>query len=71
VAWPIVDGAAKGIIGFIAGSPMDQTELTLGLKQKLPPYMVPNRVIALENIPLNSSGKVDRRALAELLKETD
>jgi non-ribosomal peptide synthetase component E (peptide arylation enzyme) len=30
--------------------------------------MVPNRVIALEIIPLNSSGKVDRRALAELLK---
>lgn len=68
VAWPIVDGAPKGIVGFVAGSPIDSAELTVALKQKLPPYMVPNRVIALEIIPLNSSGKVDRRALAELLK---
>jgi len=68
VAWPIGDGAPKGIVGFIAGSPIDSAELTVALKQKLPPYMVPNRVIALEIIPLNSSGKVDRRALADLLK---
>jgi non-ribosomal peptide synthetase component F len=68
VAWPIVDGAPKGIVGFVAGTPIDPTELTVALKQKLPPYMVPNRVIALEIIPLNSSGKVDRRALADLLK---
>jgi len=67
VAWPIVDGAPKGIVGFVAGSPIDSAELTVALKQKLSPYMVPNRVIALEIIPLNSSGKVDRRALAELL----
>ncbi len=68
VAWPIADGTPKGIVGFVAGSPIDPAELTIALKQKLPPYMVPNRVIALEIIPLNSSGKVDRRALAELLK---
>lgn len=68
VAWPVADGAPKGIVGFVAGSPIDPAELTFALKQKLPPYMVPNRVIALEIIPLNSSGKVDRRALAELLK---
>ena len=71
VAWPIVDGVAKGLVGFIAGSPMNHNELTIGLKQKLPPYMVPNRVITLENISLNSSGKVDRRALAALLKNSN
>ena len=68
MAWPIVEGAAKGIVGFIAGSPMDPAELSTVLKQKLPPHMLPNRVVALENMPLNSSGKVDRRALADLLK---
>ena len=68
VAWPIVDGAPKGIVGFVAGSPIDHAELTAALKQKLPPYMVPNLVIALEIIPLNSSGKVDRRALTDFLK---
>jgi acyl-CoA synthetase (AMP-forming)/AMP-acid ligase II len=68
VTWPIVDGVAKGIFGFVAGSQIDHAELTVALKQKLPPYMVPNRVINLNVIPLNSSGKVDRRALADLLK---
>jgi acyl-CoA synthetase (AMP-forming)/AMP-acid ligase II len=68
VAWPVADGAPKGIVGFIAGSPIDHVQLTTALKQKLPTYMVPNRIIALEIIPLNSSGKVDRRALADLLK---
>jgi len=68
VAWPIVDGAAKGIVGFVAESQIGHAELTVALKQKLPPYMVPNRVINLKVIPLNSSGKVDRRALVELLK---
>jgi acyl-coenzyme A synthetase/AMP-(fatty) acid ligase len=68
VAWPIVDGAAKGIVGFVAGSSIDHAELKVALKQKLPPYMVPNRVINLKVIPLNSNGKVDRLALADLLK---
>ena len=70
VAWPIVDGVAKGIVGFIAGSAMDYGELVTGLKKTLQPYMVPHRVIALEHMPLNASGKVDRKALAELLKES-
>ena len=70
VAWPIVDGVVKGIVGFIAGAAMDDAELISGLKQALQPYMVPQRVIALAHMPLNASGKVDRKALTELLKET-
>lgn len=58
VAWPIADGAPKGIVGFVAGSPIDHAALTMALKQKLPTYMVPNRVIALEIIPLNSVAKL-------------
>ena len=68
VAWPVVDGVAKGIVGFIAGSEMDHAELIIGLKQKLPPYMAPHRVIGLDHMPLNASGKVDRKALTEILK---
>nr|AXN93622.1 PuwE [Symplocastrum muelleri NIVA-CYA 644] len=38
-------------------------ELHRFLKQKLPDYMVPSYFVMLENLPLTSNGKVDRRAL--------
>ncbi|QHO75456.1 non-ribosomal peptide synthetase [Bradyrhizobium sp. CCBAU 051011] len=37
--------------------------LTSFLKQTLPAYMVPARIIVLERLPVLSSGKIDRRAL--------
>jgi amino acid adenylation domain-containing protein/FkbH-like protein/non-ribosomal peptide synthase protein (TIGR01720 family) len=39
----------------------DGLRATLG--QSLPDYMVPGRFVFLESLPLNASGKVDRRAL--------
>lgn len=67
VAWPLVDGMARGIVSFVGVQTIDADRVITELKTKIPPYMVPNRVIALENMPLNQSGKVDRRALRQLL----
>ncbi len=56
--------------GRLAAYVVPQTEqaLTAGalqsfLKEKLPTYMVPAAFVLVESLPLNVSGKVDRRAL--------
>ena len=36
------------------------------LKEKLPDYMIPSRFLAVPALPLNSNGKVDRKALRSL-----
>ncbi len=45
------------------GDSPNATDLRDFLKQKLPDYMVPSAYVPLDEFPLNSSGKVDRKAL--------
>jgi acyl-CoA synthetase (AMP-forming)/AMP-acid ligase II/acyl carrier protein len=56
----------KRLVAYIVASP--QQSLSIGelmrfLKEKFPEYMVPSAFVTLEALPLNSNGKVDRRAL--------
>jgi amino acid adenylation domain-containing protein len=43
---------------------LDPAELTAHLRERLPDYMVPAPLIAIDRMPLTSSGKIDRKALA-------
>ena len=70
VAWPVQDGNAAGIVAFTSGVAKPAEQLQDALRRVLAPYMMPRRIIDLDSLPLGSSGKVDRRALARYLDET-
>jgi len=55
----------KLVAYFVANTQPPPTTTSLGnfLKEKLPDYMIPASFVALDKLPLLSTGKVDRRAL--------
>ncbi|WP_438268932.1 amino acid adenylation domain-containing protein [Mycobacterium avium] len=52
----------KRLVGYITGT-ADPAEARTALAQRLPVYMVPTAVVALDAIPLTPNGKIDTRAL--------
>ncbi|HOO85946.1 MAG TPA: hypothetical protein PLS94_15345, partial [Prolixibacteraceae bacterium] len=61
-------GIQNQITLFVESKNIDKQELTSYLKDKLPIYMVPSKIIGLEQIPLLISGKTDRVQLKKLIK---
>ncbi len=51
------------LVVVAAGEPVDGAALVGFLAERLPSYMVPERVAAVPALPLTANGKVDRRAL--------
>lgn len=49
----------KIVLFYLAKAPCDK-EILLGLKDKLPKYIWPNKLIFQEELPLNAHGKIDR-----------
>ncbi len=50
---------------YTAAGEIDPEELKRHLQEKLPEYMVPNALKRLDEMPMTSNGKVDRKALPE------
>ena len=58
----IYDDAKHRLVLFYTGE-RGKKELEEELKLVLPPFMVPGKVLPLEEMPLNKNGKIDRQAL--------
>jgi amino acid adenylation domain-containing protein len=65
-AWADDEGD-KHLVGYVttAGSRPEPRQLRDHLAQRLPGYMIPAFFVTLPELPLNSSGKVDRRRLPD------
>ena len=68
VPWRVVDGSPQGLVASVGGCHIQEAPTIEALKARLPPYMVPGRVIPIETMPINASGKIDRKALRQLLE---
>lgn len=64
----IYDDAKGKIVLYYVGA-MDEKTLAEALKEKLPRYMLPNRIIQLESMPLTANGKIDRVTLKKRLQQ--
>lgn len=68
LAWPVQNGSADGVVAFVAGvQSLDPDRVIARCSQILPDYMVPKRIYLLDEMPLSSNAKIDRRKLANLL----
>lgn len=50
-------------------APLTKALLQKELRARLSPYMVPNKIVILPAMPQNANGKIDRQALAALLRK--
>ncbi|WP_280490911.1 amino acid adenylation domain-containing protein, partial [Nocardia asiatica] len=71
----LVSPSALGdqLVAYVVPAPGDQIDaqaLRAAIGEILPTYMVPAAIVVLAAFPLNSSGKLDRKALPEPIFET-
>jgi amino acid adenylation domain-containing protein len=52
----------KRLVAYLTGT-ADPASVRTALARKLPPYMVPSAVVAIDTVPLTPNGKLDTRAL--------
>ncbi|WP_143036182.1 non-ribosomal peptide synthetase [Lentzea fradiae] len=66
----VVDGAnGKELVGAVAGAGLTAAGVRARLAGLLPSYMVPDHLVPLPTLPVGPTGKVDRRAVADLVLE--
>lgn len=60
----VYDTAKSKIVLYFVGD-ISEKDLTVALKERLPRYMLPNKIRQIEEMPLTANGKIDRKGLQE------
>lgn len=63
----LYDEKNQRIVLFVDAQ-VDRDYIKERLKKLVPEYMIPGKVICLENMPINANGKIDRTKLKEFMK---
>ncbi|MFS8521078.1 MAG: non-ribosomal peptide synthetase, partial [Micromonosporaceae bacterium] len=55
----------RRLVGYVepVSDPPDEAELRAWLRDRLPAYLLPSRIVVLDRLPIGPTGKVDRAAL--------
>lgn len=74
IGWPKSASGADGIVGFVGldregGGEGDADAIRAAANGRLPSYMQPRQIRFVREWPLNSNGKVDRKALTAWLED--
>jgi mycobactin phenyloxazoline synthetase len=64
----VVGASAPKLVAAITGDCGELGDVTAAVAELLPSYMIPTRIEFIDQIPLTSNGKRDRRAVATLLE---
>lgn len=64
----IYDGKKVKIVLYYVGD-LSEKELTEALKGRLPRYMLPNKIMRLEQMPFTANGKIDRITLKNMYEK--
>ncbi len=59
------DGRAQLAAYYVAGDTVSVADLQAWLRARLPEHMVPEAFVAMDALPMNANGKLDRRALPQ------
>src|SRR5206468_57999 len=59
------DESSKRLVAYLVGEKVSSDKLCQYARENLPDYMVPSAFVFLEQIPVTSNGKIDRKSLPE------
>ncbi|WP_125079295.1 non-ribosomal peptide synthetase [Mycobacterium sp. P7213] len=63
---PVQGPAGTQLAGFVTGAQVDITRVRAEIGSRLPSYLMPARITAVESMPLTANGKLDTAVLLEL-----